>query len=663
LESDDQEHRKKFMETLMESVLAEELAGTLNITNLLANPKAFTRMMIETDLAGDQQFAASQEGPASHPAGAKASSRVSAGIAEPAQGPSDVIHPEKAAADAATTTGFSGPPAPAAMHSSLSDGPAEALERGVGGPRELPDPSGEEAQAATGPDAATGAPAAGSRGVLLLHQIELMHQEVEKQLQGQGEVSLTDLTHSIFEMKKQLLESLQAQKALGAAYANESAIVAAADKLTDQVMIELIKEEYQAGAVSPKRLAHLIVRLIPEANELRRLLPQIKRCLLQQGMAPSDYLNLIEILREELQGEELTRILQESSEAIGLDSDMLIEEVKNNPVQAAELLYLASEIRKSSADENALSDILVEYVERVGDQIAKKTGESGQGADHIKQVINDVESTLLKKLSGMNVNTTLLKRMEERLNARMESIIDNMRVQWIQHHSTGAKEKIKLLSVLETLENNVGADEDLSAVLKAVRGKVDEGEIEENNFVQIHEEIMHQLKLRKAWEEGLDTVENLLTSDEIMFILEKEIARSTRYGSPFVILAFAFVKAKPNSPLQEEISSKDILTAALKRLSGSFRTADFVGRIGKNKILVLLPMAIAEQGKKTLIRVLRLVHAAPLDVGGVSIQLRVAGVTSEFDAEKMPDAKTVVKHLSQELTGMVTRIKSIQVLF
>jgi GGDEF domain-containing protein len=723
LDTEDQQQRKQFLEALMESVLAEELASTLNITNLMSNPQAFTRKMIEVDLAGALQLeagltedssgdSASSNGSVGHSGGTAGSALAYSGHAEPAQetprsahaqndspgamqqasgsAHGDHAHPGAVYATSGSTPAHSTNPQPSpglhgtsatpqtAAHPSIGDSAAEHIAReghqqnkeGTSAPTSTQEDQGDAVydhgvSVGSGAGPGSGGSAGGSganRGILLLHQIEVMHQEVEKHLQGEGQVSLSDLTNSIFEMKKHLLESIQAQKALGLAFANESDILSAADKLTDKVILELVKEEYKAGAVSPQRMAHLIVRLVPEAAELKRLLPQIKQCLLQEGMPPSDYLKLIQALREELQSEELTRILQESSEAIGLDGDMLIEEVKQNPAQAAELIYLASEIRRGGADENTLSDILVEYVERLGHQIAEK---SGEGADHVKQVMADVESNLLKKLSGMNVNESLLKRMEDRLHTRMESILDNMRVQWLHSQPGGSvKEKVKMLSVLQTLENNVSRDEELSAILMAVRTKVEAGEIEENNFIQIHEEIVRQQELQRARESDQDVPVNVLSSDEFMFILEKEIARAQRYDSPFSVLAFAFVKATPKlASLQDIVTSDAILESALKKLSDAFRTSDFVGRIGKNKIIALLPMAYPEEGKKTLARILRLLHAGPLDVRGVPVQLRVAGVYTGYDVQAAQDAKAFVKMLSEQLVDMVTRIKSIQVLF
>jgi hypothetical protein len=660
MDSDDPQHRKQFMETLMESVLSEELASTLNITSLMENPQAFTRKMIEADLAGALQIdSCPPDGsPGTHEGtgmqwgaadeNALPETRLSAGGAVISHGPPDnTSEPVTgcAAADGVTLAIAAEESSGRSEEKGRFDEQRAASGHAVGG-------VGQGTMPEKGP------------GVLLLHQIEVMNQEVEKHLQGHGEVSLSVLTHSIFEMKKQLMENIHAQKALGIAYANESAIVAAADKMTDQVLMELIKEEYKAGAVPPRRMAHLIVRLIPEAKDLKRLLPQIKRCLLQQGMVPSDYFTLIQTLREDLQSEELTRILQESSESVGLDGDMLIEEVKRNPVQAAELIYLASEIRKSGVNENALSDILVDYVERLGNQMAQAAGGDSQGTDHLTHVITDVESTILKKLGGLNINEDLLRRMEERINERMEAVIDSMRVQWLQHQpASGRQEPLKPLSILQTLEQNVSSDEELSEILKTVRVKADAREIEENDFIQIHEEILRQVQLQKAIQDKQSMDEGVLSSEKMMFILEKEIARAARYGTAFVTLAFTFVKATPQmtSP-QEMTSSEAVLQEASRKLSSIFRESDYIGRMGKNKIMVLLPMASPEEGKNTLTRVLRLLHAAPLDVRGVPVMLRVAGVAAHFDAEHAGDAQSFVKQLSRQLAEMAARIRNIQAL-
>ena len=82
----------------------------------------------------------------------------------------------------------------------------------------------------------------GGHGSLLYQQLEVMRIEVEKHMEGKGDVAIADLAGAVFDMKKQLLEGIEAQKALGVAYENEEAILENANELTDRVLVQLIKD-------------------------------------------------------------------------------------------------------------------------------------------------------------------------------------------------------------------------------------------------------------------------------------------------------------------------------------------------------------------------------------------------------------------------------------
>jgi hypothetical protein len=323
-------------------------------------------------------------------------------------------------------------------------------------------------------------------------------------------------------------------------------------------------------------------------------------------------------------------------------------------------------ICKGSGDEAALSNILVDYVEQLGQQMAKDASNGGapDGEGHMKKVLSDVESTLLKRLGQMNLNTDMLARMESRINERMESILDNMRVQWLNTQAGAGAEKPKVLTVLQTLEHNVGHDEELATILQTVRTKVEAGEIEENNFTQIHEEINRLKGVGRGGDEEGGIPDGILTSHDLMFILEKEIARAKRYGLAFSMLAFSFVSAKPKmKSLETMITTEAVIEAALHKLADLFRGGDFIGQTGRNKMLALLPMTPAEEGRKALARVLRLLHGAPLEVNGVPVMLRVAGVSAAYSIQQGLDAKAFVRQILNQLADMVARVKNIQVLF
>jgi hypothetical protein len=640
METDDPASRKKFLDALLESVLSEELSKTLNIGTLMENPSALTQNMIDADLAGARHLA-DQAGKEGQPGGFAGEG------APPGAGAGAGSGPGIGSGEAAGMGSGSGP-------GIVSGGTDDAVATGAGPERHASQPS-----------AAPGA--GGGAGTLLVHQLDLMQREVARHIQGQGDVDLSDLAFAIFDMKKQLLESIQTQKALGVAYANEAAIIDNADQLTDNVIIELIKDEYASGKITTPRLAMIMRRLIPDARELKRLMPKIKVALLASGMSIDDFMGLINELQNELQSEELTRILQESSESIGMDGNELIAEFKRNPTQAAELIYLASEIRAGAGDAEALTSILVEYVEQLSGQMVQDEAgaEKGAGEDHLKNVVAEIESGLLHQLSRMNVDAEVLARMETRINERMESILDKMRVDWLQHKSASdKKEPIKPLTVFQTLENNVGDDEEMGQIIKAVRKKIDSGDIEENDFGQIYAEIDLQKKRLKDSSAGKQLNADILQSEELIFILEKEVAKAKRYPASFSALAFSLVTAKPKIKTAKGVLTQEaVADAALDELAEVFRDADFLGQIGKNKMVAILPMTSAAGAKMALSRVLKALHAEPLMVRNIPVEVRVAGIAETYNQDITPDARSFARHLSNQLMDMVARVKSIQVLF
>ena len=493
-----------------------------------------------------------------------------------------------------------------------------------------------------------------------------MRMEVEKHMEGKGSVALADLAGAVFDMKKQLLEGIEAQKALGVAYENEEAILENANELTDRVLIQLVRDEYQHGKITPARMAQILRRLVPEASELKRLLPMIKTALLEEGMSHTQYLELVQELSKELQSEGLANILQESGEEIGVDGEELIAEFKKNPEQAAQMIYLASEIRKGTGDEEALADILTEYVEQVGGQMALEQAE-GDDPEHLRKVMGSVESDIIKQLGKMDKGGDVIAKLEERLNSRMEMVMEQMRSEWLKTRGTGGEgggegKPRKVLSVLETLEQSVSEHDELGEILKIVREKVEEGEIDENDYKKIQAEISLQKQLIKERESNRAMPVGTIKAAAMAFILEKEIARANRYDYGFSALAFSMVHIKPQAkiPAGVSINNETLIEAVLAMLSETFREVDIVGQLGKNTIVAVLPLIQREDSKKALNRVMTALQEGPIDVLGVPVLLKFAGIAITFDGEHTPDAKSFIRVMSGRLQDMASRLKNIQ---
>jgi len=497
-------------------------------------------------------------------------------------------------------------------------------------------------------------------GHFLLHQLEVIDQEVEKNLSEGRDVDLPEIAEALFDMRQKLTEGIEAQKAMGIAYSNEEQVFSKAAEITDKVLIKLLKEEYKGGEISISRLAQILCRLIPEANELKRLLPMIKIALLEEGMSQADFMSLIQELGKELQNDGLVGILAESAEEIGIDGGDLIQQVKENPLQSAEMIYLASELRKGGHDEKALTDLLVNYVERIGSQfsqdLSQKKGEEGE--KHVQRALVEVKSNLVQHLGKLDIKDDLLNRLEERVNQRMDDVFNKLRSEWIKSHSDTHEQQFhKELTVLEALEQGVNEGDDLGEILKIIRKKVESKEIDENDFDQIYPEIVKQEKLRKTENDAKALSAGVIRDQMLMTFVDKEIARAKRYGTTLSALGFTLVRAKAKNKSQSgQIKTQDVIDALLRKLAEVFRTPDIVGELRKNYFIVLLPMAHRGQAKVALSRAMKIFHLNPLDVDGIALEIKVAGVVADIDLKKVANASSLADHLSAQLTDMATRI-------
>jgi len=483
---------------------------------------------------------------------------------------------------------------------------------------------------------------------------------------GEGEgggAELPELAAAVFDMKKQLINGIELQKSLGVSYPNEEEILDKANEITDNVLIQLIRDEYKSGGISTARLAQILKRLVPEANELKRILPKIKEALLGEGMSLADYLNLVQELSNELQSEELSKILQESADTVGLDGADLIQEVRDNPVQAAELIFLAAEIRKGTGDEKVLTDLLVDYVEKIGSKLALNIAEEDnvEGEQHLRQVMGNVESQIVGRLRNMDVKSDIMDRLEEKLNRRMDELFESLKGEWVANQTGQPEEEgQKDLSVLQILEESAGESEELVTILRMVRSEAQAKGLDENDFKKILEEITKQKDLKQKRKSKKIMLGEVLDSGGLMFFLEKEISRSLRYDLPFATLSFSVVSAKPKGKApSEEITQKALIDAVMQKVATGIRGADVAAQLGKNKVVAFLPMTPDDEAKLALKRHLRLLNTEPVEVKGIPVAVQVAGVITNFDPDQTSDATAFVEALNADLSEMVARIKNI----
>ncbi|MGD9018533.1 MAG: hypothetical protein PVH30_14190, partial [Desulfobacterales bacterium] len=362
-------------------------------------------------------------------------------------------------------------------------------------------------------------------GPVIVKHLGHLRQEMEAAEEGVEGVGLAELAEAVFDLKRKLLNGIDIQKAGGVFFEDEERIRDEADGLTDAVFIRLIRQEYQKGKVSVVRLAQIVRRLIPDPSEIQRLMPEMKIALLDEGMTPEEFLTLGNELKKELQSEALAQLLKKSAQEFGVDGESVVREVLTHPQMAAEMIYLASEIRKSKGDENALTDVLVDYVERVGESLAlEEVAEDGDtGEAHVKGVMGRIQSEMLDRLKTKNLDDDLLKSVEERLKSRLEDVMDKLKREWGGGQSIPVRsEDLRRFSILGVLEEGAGDDEDLPQILDQIRGSLRKRGVHEANFNAVYEEL---IKGKIAWqkrEEKKSLPLGVLNRSSILYFLEKE---------------------------------------------------------------------------------------------------------------------------------------------
>ncbi len=539
----------------------------------------------------------------------------------------------------------------------------------------------------------------GRSGDVIIKQLDVIKKEVETAMSGTGNIEMPELASAVLAMKKDLLEQIEAQKAMGVVFENEGMIRDETDAIMDGVLIGLIKDEYKKGKVSIQRLGQIIRRMVPDPEELKRLMPKIKEALIKEGMSLPDFAQLAEELGKELQSEELAQVLKKSAEEIGVDGEELIREFQVDPGGAAELIYLASEIKKGTGDEKVLSDLLVDYVERIGSKISlDAAGQKGEeGGKYLKDIISKVESEIVGQLKQKDINNDVISSVQNRLEERMEECFNKLQSDWASRYDDSAGGKGK--SILDIFEEDAEEGTDLKAILESVRSSVQEGGLDVNDFKQVFDEVSRrkldqhrenlkkeelkkeaQQKQKQEKEEGKKKTQEkkeqekkkekpglpkgVLNRSNTLYFIEKEIARAVRYGTTFSIMLLSIFKVTPEKSVPKGMISRDNITnAVLAELAEAVRDTDTVGLLDKKKILTLLPMTGKTESKMAMSRIMKALKAEPFIINDYPLAVKIVGIVSLYDNDRAQTLKSYIKASELELYNMINRLKNVQDLY
>ncbi|HEX6243609.1 MAG TPA: GGDEF domain-containing protein, partial [Polyangiales bacterium] len=160
-----------------------------------------------------------------------------------------------------------------------------------------------------------------------------------------------------------------------------------------------------------------------------------------------------------------------------------------------------------------------------------------------------------------------------------------------------------------------------------------------NVEAQYHEEIYRLMTL-----DGLTQLHNRRAFQEA---LEREFARSTRYGHPFCLVLFDIDHFKRINDTLGHLAGDDVLRRLAGLVATKVRTNDLVARVGGEEFALILPEADRMGGVALAEKLRRMVEGERFDHDGkpvpVTISLGVAaftpGLTTSADLYKAADER------------------------
>ncbi|MBD3347307.1 MAG: hypothetical protein GF401_19805 [Chitinivibrionales bacterium] len=238
-------------------------------------------------------------------------------------------------------------------------------------------------------------------------RLKTMREHIGASAENQPDISTEDMLTTLSSLKKSILDRMQAEAEKGKIDEVNEDVITELERLTFEVIIRVVREEYRAGKITVKRLGEIIRRLLPEIRDLKRLLPQLKKTLIEEGMSLEEYLSLVRELAKELEEEGLVRALSEAAEEVGVSVDEIIDDVKNNPQSAVRLILLSAEIGSlMGSDSDQFRNLMTDYIEKVCSRLVQDAGrgETGENMTSREHEISRLETEFIRQLENYGLD-------------------------------------------------------------------------------------------------------------------------------------------------------------------------------------------------------------------------------------------------------------------
>lgn len=469
------------------------------------------------------------------------------------------------------------------------------------------------------------------------------------------------LLNAVYELKVDLSEAIAVQKETGKLLNTADPLVDEMDQLSVDVIVKLVREEYDQGGVPLRRLAQIIRRMLPEARELKRLLPKLKPELLSAGMSLTEYLELIRTLNVQIESETLAGSLQEAASGIGASVDELVNAIRTQPDDAARLLVMASEIRKGTQEDDAqLSTMLTDYIEKVSTAMALKSNQlsTDDGGKVLKQMLEKLELQLVDNLKSYGVEEPILRTVGAMLSQRIDATHDRATAQWISNE-IDAKPDISPNELTDQLIKMVSEQGQLERLETPVVDALTARGFDKKQMETMLKRLGHRIAEGKMFK----LPPGILSSNNMQFLLNREIKQHHRYKTPFTIIILSAVGVTGNGTTRKIKKEEEsvIVPKLFSVVQYILRDIDLVGSLpGSEKSIVLALMTMTENDGAAIARerILSKFSRLKLKIGDEELQVIVAASVGSPPSETEQEVKAYLTNGYKNHKALVRKLQA-----
>lgn len=459
----------------------------------------------------------------------------------------------------------------------------------------------------------------------VVRQLRNLVSQIERgEISAGSALSSDAVLSAVNDLRLRIRKNIDTRRDVELILSEEDQVMGEIDQLTYTTLVTLVREEYRNGKFSASRMAQIINRMLPDARDLKRLLPQLQKGLLAEGMSMAEWATLVGEMSAELRGEHLVQALEQGAESVGMDVDEIIDQIREDPSEAARLIVMATELRRSGAgEEEQLSAAFSDYIERISDKLSLELGGDKPNSEALDSQLFRVRQLLVEQLHRQGLPPELIDSVRGRLQPRLASTAEKT-------------EPIKpAASPEQASENDWHSDTEPQVSPNLTTG---------SEQAEEHDDVNDASDESSPMPASLPS--RVLSPENTAFFFDRELKSARRYKTPFSVIKVSIELVRdrpgpPRAPAAEDFG--ELLPQLYAELIAQSRDLDLVGSLDKQRHavpLMILPMTPAEGADIALKRLLKRLKLTPFRLSGMPTQLlcAVSSATFRFDQEESDQA-------------------------